>query len=388
MINSNDRIDALLRTSVDAGAAPGLVAVVGNRDALLYSGAADAVRPPDDRRLTPDTIFWLASFTKLVTAIAALQLVERGLIGLDTPVDKILPAMADYCVLDDFGRGGEPLLRPARRPITLRHLLAHCSGLGYDLMDDALFRARGDTGPPPINTLASLRGALKFDPGDGWIYGMGSDWAGLVVEAVSGQPLDAYFDSEILGPLEMRQTGFGVPTKPCAPFYSRVGPDRFEEIASPAADLGQGEFLSGGAGLFGTAGDYLRLLQALLNGGRTEKRRILDDVTVQGLFRIQTGGIRAGALGSVLPTLNAPFDLFPGMLTGWSLGGLINPEPGPQGRRAGSLGWAGIANTYYWADPAAGICAVLLAQYYPFGDPAMMGVVRAFEAEVYACFGR
>lgn len=381
MLNRNGELDTLLARAVEGGAAPGLVAMVADPVALLYAGCAGSRDGYDP--MTLDSVFWLASLTKLVTAVAALQQVEQGRLALDAPIDTVLPELGGYHVLTGFGPGDVPLVRAPSRAITLRHLLSHSSGLSSDLFDPVLLRARGDAGPTSPQRLAALRGPLRFDPGDGWIYGVGSDWAGLAVEAVSGQSLSDYFAQEIFAPIGMRDTGFAVPAARRAQLYQRTGDTEFAAIASPVDDRSLWEYDPGGGGLFGPAGDYVRFLQALLSGGRAPDGRILGEPLVGLLFEPQTGSIRAGALPAAVAGMNAPFDLFPEMASAWSLGGLVNPEAAPGGRHAGSLGWAGWANTYYWIDRDAGMCAVLMAQYLPFADPAMIATLRSFEAQVY-----
>lgn len=365
-------LDQLLADAVANQAAPGLVGMVADRDGIGYARCAGDVGL--------QTIFSLASCTKLVTAIAALQCVERGLLMLDDPVDVLLPGFADYRVLAGFADDGAPILREPARRITLRHLLTHTSGLGYDFTDGDVLRARGPAGPPPATSLASLRSVLKFDPGEDWLYGVGTDWAGLVVEAATGRSLDDWFAAEIFAPLGVRDTGFAVPNEGVSQLHARGSERDFVPIPQLIADRADWEYASGGGGLFGTAGDYLRLLRALLNGGEG----VLAQDSVDLLFIPATGPHRAGAFASVAPGISAPFDLFPAMATAWSLGGLIVSQDVPGGRRAGSLGWAGIANTHYWVDREAGICAVLMAQYLPFADPAMIATLRAFEGAVYA----
>lgn len=375
-------LDALLTDAVTARAAPGLVALVGDRERVLFAGAAG--RRDEQEAMTRDTVFSLASCTKLVTAVAALQCVERGLVALDEPVDALLPALADYQVLTGFGEDGAPQFRAPTRRITLRHLLAHNSGLGYEFTDAALMRARGDAGPPPT-ALASLCAPLRFDPGEGWLYGIGSDWAGLVVEAASGRSLEDWFAAEIFEPLGMRDTGFAGPAPRRAQLYARAG-DAFVPIPHLIAEREAWEYASGGGGLFGTADDYLRLLQAVLAAASGTHDALLGPAMAELLFVPQSGSHRAGAFDSTVPAVSARFDLLPEMATTWSLGGMVNPQAVPGGRRAGSLGWAGIANTHYWVDREAGLCAVLMAQYLPFADPAMIATLRTFETAAYESF--
>jgi methyl acetate hydrolase len=384
MVSNSNASERMLADAVAAGAAPGLVAVVADRDATLNVAAAGVLGIEDGSPMSPDAVFWLASCTKLVTSIAALQCIERGALTLDDPLGSLVQAADDLQVLDGFDGTGRPLLRKPRNAVTLRHLLTHTSGLGYDLMSGPLLRFHGDKGPPPPGQLSSLKGPLLFDPGEGWTYGVSTDWVGRVVEAVSGTTLDAYCREEIFTPLGLRDTGFApLAGRPRAMLHQRAADGDFVQIPCPCDDTADWEYRSGGGGLFGTAADFIRLLRMVLRLGELDGARILRPATAQLLFGNAVNGHRAGALPSIVPTVNAPFDLFANQHSGWSLAGLINPADVPGGRLAGSLSWAGIANTHYWIDPGAGICAALMAQYLPFADPAMMGVLRSFEQAVY-----
>lgn len=377
-------LDALLAGAVARGAAPGLVAMVANGGRVLHAGCAGLRNREPAEAMRIDTVFWIASLTKLVTAIAALQAVERGLLDLDGPIDPLLPDLAGYQVLTGFAADGTPMLRPPARPITLRHLLSHTSGLSLDLIDPVLLRARGEAGATPPHRRLALRGPLRCDPGEGWHYGVSSDWAGLAIEVVSGRTLGAWFAAEIFGPLQMRDSGFEPPPARQAMLYQRAGADGFIPIPTPVDERGIWEYDAGGGGLFSTAGDYVRLLRMLLNRGLGPAGRVLGEPMVELLFRPQTGRLRAGALPAAPPGTHARFDLFPEMASGWSLGGMVNPQAVAGGRRTGSLGWAGWANTYYWVDRDADLCAVVMAQFLPFADPSMIAAVRAVESSIYA----
>ena len=203
-------IDATLREAVDSGRVPGLVALAATRDGPVFQGAYGVRALGGAAPMTLDTVFALASMTKAVTSVAAMQLVEQGRLGLDDPAAAILPEMANPQVLDGFDAAGQPVLRPARGAVTLRHLLTHTAGYGYEHWDpelDRYMRWAGLAGGP--RTAKGM--PLMFDPGTRWQYGINTDLVGQMVEAVSGVSLGAYFRERILGPLGMDETGFVVP---------------------------------------------------------------------------------------------------------------------------------------------------------------------------------
>jgi CubicO group peptidase (beta-lactamase class C family) len=375
-----------LQAAVATGAVPGAVALLVDRNGVTYETAAGVRALGLAEAMTPDTVFWIASMTKAVTSVAALKMVEEGRLSLDADLAPLLPEFADLKVLDGFEDDGAPRLRPARGHITLRQLLTHTSGFGYAFMSEDLARWAQATGGGDAGTgsRAAYDQPLVFDPGEGWTYGVGIDWAGLAVEAVSGQTLDAYFRDHILTPLGMHETTFvpsaaQVARRASAHFRlpdGTLAPAPFEMPQNP-------EVWSGGGGLYSTAHDYARFLRMLLNDGELDGARILSSQTMAELARVQTGKVRAGALKTSAPHLTNDFDLFPGMHTGWGLATLINPEPGPAGRSAGSLAWAGLFNTHFWADPAKGVGGLLLTQVAPFGDAAVVDLFTALEAQAY-----
>ncbi len=376
-------LDDAIIAGLERAKLPGAVALIGDRDGMLYAKAFGTRGVADAAPMTLDTPFWLASMTKAVTSVAAMQLVERGRLTLDGPIGSLLPELAQPSVLTGFGAGGAPITRPASRPVTLRHLLTHTAGFGYDFMNRDMLRSRGENGPAP-GSRASLNATLLFDPGERWEYGISTDWVGLAVEAASGQDLGAYFAEHIFGPLSMTDTGFVLDETRAAPLHTRQPDGGLAPIPSMAALLNGGGYLSGGGGLSGTGRDYMRFLRMVLNGGALDGAKVLESETVSMMAQNQIGDLRAGALGSVMPHMTLPFDLFPDAQTGWGLGFLINPEPIPGRRAAGSLAWAGLANTHYWIDPASDLAGLLLAQTFPFGDAGVMALVADFETAAYA----
>jgi CubicO group peptidase (beta-lactamase class C family) len=380
--------ERLRDAAIGEGRLAGVVAMTFDRSRATYESAAGRRSVSSSAPMTLDTVFWIASMTKAVTSVAALREVERGALSLDEDLSGLLPDLKDLEVFDREGPAGVWTTRPARRGVTLRQLLTHTSGFGYGFLDPRLAAwAEAGGRPDPASGLrAAHRQPLLFDPGEGWAYGIGIDWAGLAVEAASGLRLDAHFADRLLGPLGMIDTAFGVtPARQAraADRHART-PDGGLAAAAPYSPPPDPEVLAGGGGLTSTAADYGRFLRMLLNDGELDGVRVLSRDMVNVLGEIQTGELRAGAWRSPAPNVTADFDLFPGMRTGWGLATLVNPEPGPNGRSAGSLAWAGIANTYYWADRAAGKAGVLLTQVTPFGDPLVLALLGALERGAYA----
>lgn len=385
-MKSEARIEAEFRRAVESGEVPGIVAVAANERGILYEGAFGTRDIASGPAMTIDTIFRIASMTKAVTSVAAMQLVEQGRIGLDEPVGRVVPGLAAPQVLEGFDAAGAPRLRPARRPITLRHLLTHTAGFAYDWDNSDLRRYIETTGTPPTASgrLAALNLPLVFDPGERWEYGINTDWVGRLVEAVGGEPLDRYFRDHITAPLGMSDTGFQLSseqTRRLVGVHRRKADGTVEPFTVETPR--EREFWAGGGGLHASARDYLRFLQMLMQGGRLDGAAILRPQTVALMAENQIGPLPAGIIRSTMPERAHDFEPLPGIPCRFGLGFLINMEPGPNGRSAGSLAWAGIYNSYYWLDPKARVAGVILTQILPFADPRVLALLGAFERAVY-----
>ena len=380
------QIDAALRRAVEAKEVPGVVAVAANDKGVIYEGAFGARDLVQGPAMTLDTIFRLASMTKAVTSVAAMQLVEQGKLQLDQPIGNVLPELSAPQVLEGFDDSGAPRLRPAKRPITLRHLLTHTAGFGYEFLNADLIRYVKTSGTPSGSTgkLASLRMPLLFDPGDRWEYGINLDWVGRAVEAVSGLPLEVYFRQHVFAPLGMSDTDYVISSAQRSRLVSahQRKPDGSLEPITPP-DPPWREFWSGGGGLYSTGRDYLVFLQMLMHQGRFNGAQLLRPQTVTLMGQNQIGDIRAGVAKTAMPERSNDFDFFPGMSCKWGLGYMITPHPGPNGRSAGSVTWAGIFNTYYWLDPQKRIAGVFLTQILPFADHQAVALYGEFESGVY-----
>jgi len=378
-------IDAALSRAVETKEVPGVVAMAATDTGILYEGAFGLRDVAHGPAMTRDSVFRIASMTKAVTSVAAMQLVEQGKLQLDEPIGKALPELAAPQVLEGFDTSGAPRLRAAKRPITLRHLLTHTAGFGYEVWNPELIRYVTATGMPSVLTgkLAALRLPLVFDPGERWEYGINIDWIGRAVEAVAGQPLDAYFRAHIFAPLGMTDTGF-VPSADQASRLVRVhrrGPNG--SLEPIAIEISQREFFSGGGGLLSTGRDYLAFLRMLLHQGRLNGVELLRSETVTLMGQNQIGDLPLRIMKTTMPELSNDVDLFPGVRCGHGLASVINAQPGPNGRSTGTLTWAGLFNTYYWIDPQKRVTGVILTQILPFADERAMRLYGEFERGVY-----
>jgi methyl acetate hydrolase len=381
-LRTND-IDAILKARIDAGEAPGVVAMAATKDSVIYQGAFGVRAKGAPTAMSLDTVFAIASMTKLLTSVAAMQLVERGKLTLDEPVARVDPSLDSPQVLDGFDTKGVPQLRPARKPITLRHLLTHTSGFSYQLWDANVLRY----GKAARNNPALPRAPLMFDPDTRWAYGSSLDRVGRLVEIVSGQTLDRYFLDNITGPLGMPDTGYAITDAQRARRASlHLRKPDGTLVAQPLVKQAEPKEFSGGGGIKSTAPDYLTLLQAILNGGGLPGKRILRPQTVAQMSVNQIGNIDAGILKTTNPGLSNDVDFFPGVRLRWGLGGMINIDPVADGRAAGSQTWAGLYNTYYWIDPASRIAGVIMMQILPFADRLALNVYRQFEHGIYRSY--
>ncbi len=361
--------------------------MAANRETTIYAGGFGERMLHGGAAMTPDTVVWIASMTKPLTSVAAMLLVEQGKLELDAPARNWLPELADVQVLEGFDGSGAPVTRAPSRPITLRHLLTHTAGFAYEFWSEDVLRYQQAKDLPQIDSCenAALTTPLLFDPGERWCYGINSDWAGKMVEAVSGQRLGAFMTEHILKPLGMASTAFKI-TPDMRARLAKVhqrGDDGTCAVLDTEVSQ-EPEFEMGGGGLYSTVGDYLRFVRLFLNRGVVGGRALLKPDTVEALSVNQMGDCRVSALQTAMPGESQDAEFFPGMPQTWSLGFMINMDQAPTGRSAGSLAWAGLANTYFWIDPVRGIGGVYATQVLPFADDRALSLYNAFEAAVYA----
>jgi CubicO group peptidase (beta-lactamase class C family) len=361
------RLDAAARS----GQIPAVVALVTSSDAVLYEHAAGKLSARSRDALPPNAIFRIASMTKPITSAAVMALVEAGRVRLDDPASVYVPAVDALKVAVNVKADGSYDTRAPARAITVRDLLTHTSGIGYSFSDPLLFAlqkaGKSDADFP-----------LLHDPGEKWTYGAGTKYLGEVVQQASGQPLEAYLATQFFGPLGMSDTGFDVPASARARVVTVRQRERgtLTEIPNPetlrVAPRGDG-------GLYSTAQDYARLLRMFLNGGRAGSARVLTEYSIREMTRNQIGRLTVREQPAADAARTRPFPLGAGRDT-WGLGFQIAAPPtAPNRRGAGSYGWAGIDNTYFWIDPTRQLGVIVLMQQLPFYDEASIRLVTDVE---------
>lgn len=385
---STSAFDQILETvTVGQQRVPGVVAAVTGRDGLLYEGASGQRTLGQPEAMTTDSVFAMFSTTKAITATAVLQLVEEGRLDLDAPARDYLPMIGELKVLEGFDSDGTPRLRPAKNHITTRMLLLHTAGLGYEFFNEHYNRLVQEQRQPSIisGSLAALKTPLLFEPGEQWEYGSNMDWAGLVVEAITGKRLGEVMQQRIFEPLGMTDTAF---TMTPSMLQRRAGMHQREEDGSLSPVEGsllppEPEVHMGGHGLFSTVKDYCLFIRAWLNDGQGDHGRILKPETIR--FAEQNGldNLKIKALPCVIPSISHTAEFFPGMPKSWALSFMINEQDAPTGRPAGSLAWAGLANLFYWIDRKNGIGGFWATQILPFVDPVSTQGYLDFETAAY-----
>jgi methyl acetate hydrolase len=386
-VQNQAQIDQVLRQKSDAKDIPGVVAMAASSNEVIYQGAFGKRDLSKDDAMMADSVFWIASMTKAITAAAAMQLVEQGKLSLEDPIGKVLPDLAAPLVLEGFDARGEPKLRPAKSPITLRHLMTHTAGFAYDMWNGDMVRYLEKTGTPSVTTCKNdaLKTPLMSDPGTRWEYGTNIDFVGKAVEAASGKWLDAYLRDHLFSPLGMADTGFRIGELQRERLVAMHGRGPDGSLAPIPFELEQDpEFHMGGGGLYGTAGDYIKFTQMILNKGRGNGNQVLKPETVAMMGQNHIGELNMTRMSSAVAFATNDVDLYPDMEKKWGLSFLINTAKTPEGRSPGSLAWAGLANTYYWIDPARDVTGVILMQVLPFADGKCLEAFAGLESGIYA----
>ena len=380
------QLDALFEDAAKREAIPGVVAVAATAGEIIYEGAFGKRDLGKPDAMTLDSVFWIASMTKAVTTAGAMQLVEAGKLQLDEPIGRLIPELASLRVLDGFDESGAPKLRPAKNQITLRQLMTHTSGFCYDMWNADMSRYYEAANLPRIISCEkrALSAPLASEPGTRWEYSISIDFVGQAIEAASGKRLDAYLRDHIFAPLGMKDTSFKLSDdqrKRLVGMHARqpdgsLVPMPFEMPQEP-------EFHMGGGGLYSTAHDYIRFIRMILNKGTLDGNRVLKPETVATMAQNHIGELNMTKMHAAIPQVTNDVDLYPEQDKKWGLSFMINTQRTAEGRSAGSLAWAGLANTYYWIDPTRSVGGVILTQLFPFADKKVLELFGGFERAIY-----
>jgi methyl acetate hydrolase len=365
-------------TATARGDVPAVVTMIVNRNGVMYEGAAGRQDVARGVALKSDSIFRIASMTKPVTSVAIMMLVDAGKVGLDDPVSKYLPEFKGRPVIDKFNTADASYTtRPARREITIRHLMTHSSGIGYAFTHPTIKKIVDVTkkNEPEL--------ALLHDPGEKWTYSASTRVLGWVVEKVAGETIDVFMQKNIFAPLKMVDTAHAVPDGKVSRVVT-IHARKDGKLSETPNDPKQAFPVRGDGGLYSTAQDYGRFVRMLLNDGTLEGAKILSPKAVQMMGEMPAGG----PVMQMQPDANAertrPFPLGAGK-DKFGLGFQITAADPKYAnfRSPGSMSWGGIYNTHFWIDPKKQVAGIVLMQVLPFYDEASLGVLRGVEAAVY-----
>ncbi|WP_108259025.1 serine hydrolase domain-containing protein [Mangrovicoccus ximenensis] len=388
MTDMTQALDAILG-GVTAGSprVPGVVAMVTDRRGDIYAGAAGEQRLGGDP-MALDTVFAIFSTTKAIAGTTALQCVEEGLLDLDAPAKDYAPEIGKLQVIEGFDADGHPRLRAPKSDVTTRQLMLHTGGFGYDFFSETYKRLAEEHGQPSVvtGTRAAIETPLLFDPGERWEYGTNIDWVGQVVEGIRGKSLGQVMRERVFDPLGMDEIAFtrsDAMKARTATIHARGGDGGLEPMDGFALPDNP-EVEMGGHGLYATIPEYMKFIRMWLNDGAGPKGRVLRPETVDWAVK---GALvppqKVTMLPGVIPSLSNDAEMFPGTAKDWSYTFMVNSETAPTGRPAGAIGWAGLANCFYWIDRAGGFGGYWATQILPFGDPVSFTGYLEFESAVY-----
>jgi methyl acetate hydrolase len=372
-----------LSDAVARGDTPGVVAAVVGRDGMFYQGTAGRLDVAHNTAMPSNAIFSIASMTKPVTSVAVMMLAEEGKLKLDDPVSKYLEGFNDLRVLTKFNeKDGTYETRPARRPMTIRHLLTHTSGIAYPFANPIEARLTQATKKDEWEL------PLLSDPGDKWSYGPSTRVLGMIVEKITGQWLETWFQARIFQPLGMVDTSYAVPLSKQArvpTLHRRVNGLLQEERRTKIPSTPRAPF-GGDGGLYSTVDDYGKFIRMLIHGGSLGPVKVLSESSVKMMGENNIGSVFVELQPDADKSLTRPFPLGAGhdkFGLGFQIAAKTDDPQDAKFRSAGSMSWAGLFNTEFWIDPVKQIGGIQLMQVLPFYDEGAIRTLRGFEESVY-----
>ncbi|PYH67999.1 serine hydrolase domain-containing protein [Aspergillus vadensis CBS 113365] len=383
MTSFEDKVN-LLRQSSENGRKPLPRITLGaiNSDASLHYAKAFGENSSDST--DTDAVHWVASCTKLVTTIAAMQCVERGLLDLDGDIASVLPEWASPQILTGFDANDNPIFRAATKPVTLRRMLTHSSGMGYFHMDPLMTRYHEQQGSPPLVQTFRQYQFLLFEPGERWMYSPGIDWAGVAVERATSMKLGDYLQRHVFDIVSVKDATFHLEQREdlrARKVKAWLRTDQgLEEEKNQIFPDPIGEDVGGG-GLYTTVNEMLKICQGILTA------QFLRPETIEEMFQPHlesASGLEQPEDYSLAPR-NAIWNAIPHNIpVDFGIGGILNRSGIPQRREVNSLSWSGKPNCYWWIDIRRGIAGIYLSQLLPTGDQSAVELLTEFERWVYS----
>lgn len=386
---------------------PGVsVAITNSKGDDLFTYAKGVIGADSTDEITTDSIFWIASCTKLLASIALMQLVEQGKVDLDSEeqIEQYIPELTKLPIVSSDGGDGLNL-KPRKNKITLRHLLSHTSGLGYSFFSHTLKKYANffHVDEFDVSSERELLLPLLFEPGTNWAYGVGIDWAGVLLQRVTGQSLNDYIVEHILDPLGVQESGMEPDERLRKKFVQMNVRDKSGELSTTdhiykkvlKGDY-QTLFHSGGAGVFSKPKEYIKVLATVLNDGVSPKtgKQILKKETIDLMFTNQIEKFpnfgRVGIKSADDFLTNSISDVYPqgDLPQGWGLSMFLNLHKTSTGRGNNSGWWCGLANLFWWIDRENDIAGFVGAQILPFADAKVMTLWANVELEIYKDIGK
>jgi methyl acetate hydrolase len=368
-------IDAVLKMAVEKGI-PGVVAVVANRDRVLYEGAFGLMDTAKQKPMSKDAIFRIASMTKPVTSAAVMMLVEQGKLSLDDPVSKYLPSFKGREMIAAFNTADASFTTKPAKEVLIRHLLANVSGLAYPFSNDMANRLQQKSGKQAEEL------PLLYEPGTRWTYSGSTKVLGQVIEKVTGGKLDSFLDERIFRPLQLQDTSYAVAPANLTRVVTIHRRQNGQLAESANGDKVESP-VAGDGGLNSTAADYIKFLQMFLNDGKFRGATLLRKDSIQAMTKNQIGDVIVQTQPTTNPALSQSFPIGAGRdKFGFGFQIAASNKENPNLRAPGSYTWAGIYNTHFWVDPKRQIAAVIMMQVLPFYDDACMKLYQDVEAAI------
>ena len=364
---------------------PAISAAVISKDSNIYKGHFGFKDLENKNPVDDNTLFRIASMTKAITSTCIYQLIDKGILSLDTNLKDFFPEISDKKVIRGFDDNGDQILSDVSNDINIGHLLTHTSGFAYEIWNESIAKLveRGDLQRAFANNEEFLKAPLIFEPGTNWEYGIGIDWLGVLIEKISECSLQEYMQANIFEPLEMANTSYDLDKSKhsrVAKVYGRNGDEYFE---MPFEVPEKSSFYSGGGNLISSLDDYSKFLKIFLNSGKGSQEQILSESSISSMLSSLNEELVMKKMLTQVPMLSNDVAFFPTSTKSWSPGFMVNHEDIKSGRPKNSSGWAGLFNSFFWIDPKNEIAALILMQMLPFSEDGCFTTLQEFEASIY-----